>query len=565
MKSMLRRATTLTPSLSEQQICNGDAQQPCDEQGSLLTEVASEKLRASWNSKICNGDAQQPCDEQGSLLTDVVSEKLRDGDDENEDRHDLEEEVTQHGSKGKGHGPYKAPGNTPSEEKDAGVCLAGKGGKGPSKGKAKGQLMGMGKGKGKKGSIGPPPPTSGGKGHDGSGPGAAKAWFHASNRGKSPFEKRLHWVKPAYDTADHATIYDSSKAPMFNPDMITSLLSPQEARLMGRRSFTIKKEVGICVLNNMRAQNMAITMNRLCIPLETLCEHLFTLDYTHPDVQAEDLELLLDKLPSPDEAGAILKHGDRPELLRGIERQLLPLCRLSAAGPRIRLSHLALTHEARYGSLLDHVQCLQAASTEVLASGRLRELFRVVLQISNYINHGTCAGALSFSVKSLAAFASFKERGFCALQCLCTALCSMDFVQGLEKDLEHVHQAALHSSAALGQEVVAFAGAVAFVESALQTVGVCDLAAARAALLLEPLRCELDALQLALDQAMLACEEAQRFCGEKMDDSQVLPCEEFFSCLSNFMAQLASAVKVHASGQASVGKLRRSCNQHKSQ
>merc|ERR1712062_234180 len=113
--------------------------------------------------------------------------------------------------------------------------------------------------------------------------------------------------------------------------------------------------------------------------------------------------------------------------------------------------------------------------------------------------------------------------------------CSMDFVQGLEKDLEHVHQAALQSSVALQQELVAFAGVVRFVESALQTVGVCDLVAARAALLLDPLRRELETLQLWLGQAMLACDEAQRFCGEKMDDSQVLPCEEFFSCLSNFM------------------------------
>merc|ERR1712232_551538 len=150
----------------------------------------------------------------------------------------------------------------------------------------------------------------------------------------------------------------------------------------------------------------------------------------------------------------------------------------------------------------------------------------------------------AFSVKSLAAFTSFKVGNASVLQYLCRALCDVEFAQGLESELVHVFQAARENTTSLKQEITSVNHAATFVESQLVTISAAVTAGAdiqstvklRASSLLASLRQEHSTLERTLELAVTSVEDAQRYLGEP--SSPLLLSEELFSHLASFIALL---------------------------
>jgi hypothetical protein len=366
--------------------------------------------------------------------------------------------------------------------------------------------------------------------------------------GQTPFGKRLHWIKPVYDPLQHETVFSVPlrEDTEFDAEMLTSHLregSKSPAKPKRRAAFP-REETRICILTSARAQHLAIALSRLRVSPAELCVRLKELDFVKPDVRAEDIEQLLGKCPTAHEVTAMLKHADHPEQLRDIERKIMPLCSLPNADSRLRLAHVSLTHTAQYTRVMSRLECVQAASKDVLASTRLHQLLRMVLKIANYINHGCAEGAKSFSVKSLPAFTSFKVGSASALQYLCRALCDVEFVQGLKDELVHVFEAARDNTTSLKQDIVAVGHAATFVESQLANISVAvasgddvqSTVEQRGVVLLTALQQEHSMLELTFDLAVISVEDAQRYLGEP--SSPMLLAEEFFSCLASFVMLL---------------------------
>lgn len=356
----------------------------------------------------------------------------------------------------------------------------------------------------------------------------------------TPFGKRLHWVKPQYEDSAQGTIFseEASGGQEFDVSLLNAMMGSSTSQSSRPCKWLPKAEHGVCLLSSARAQNIAITFGKLGISPTDLATLLIDLDFAQQRLKPEDCELLLGKLPTPEETKLLLKNASRIDELRDIERQVMPLCSVPAAETRLKLIYIALTHATEYEGLQKRLECTWQASSEVISSMRLRELLRAVLRIANYINHGSSDGAKSFSVKSLPAFASFTAGNVSTMHYLCLSLCDPEFVALLRQELAHVPEASRESSLAQQQDVNTFAQFVAYTETQLAATAGDEGATGRLQALHATLAEQSKTLQRTLERVRMHVEDVQRFFGDP--GSALLPGEEFFGYITNFVNLLAS-------------------------
>eukprot|EP00747_Dinoflagellata_sp_TGD_P086479 gnl/TRDRNA2_/TRDRNA2_163296_c0_seq1.p1 gnl/TRDRNA2_/TRDRNA2_163296_c0~~gnl/TRDRNA2_/TRDRNA2_163296_c0_seq1.p1 ORF type:complete len:277 (+),score=35.42 gnl/TRDRNA2_/TRDRNA2_163296_c0_seq1:1-831(+) len=229
---------------------------------------------------------------------------------------------------------------------------------------------------------------------------------------------------------------------------------------------------------------------------------------------------------------------------------MLPLCGFRDAEARLELVHVAVSHVMQCEGLIASFECMQAAATETLTSSRLHSLLRMVLQVANYINHGSSSnGAKTFSVQSLRAFAQFKVGRTSTLHYLCFTLCDEEFVSGLKGDLRNTMKASRLVEASLHEDVNIFNNLLVTVETLRSSLSGSDNAwpnagpaagetasdtfSTRTASLMASLRDESHRLKSAADLARARVAEAQRFFGDQ--SKELPPAEEFFLCIAEFV------------------------------
>lgn len=305
------------------------------------------------------------------------------------------------------------------------------------------------------------------------------------------------------------------------------------------RSLSLKRESGVSVLDFRRAMGLEIALSKVSASPEALRACLLALDFACEEVGVEDVERLLGKLPSAEEAQLLMKHEDAPDKLRELERRILPLCVVADGERRLRLLHIGMSHATAYAHLVTSFECMHQAASEVLASARLHSVLRCSLQIANYINHGSLEGAKTFSVASFPAFASFRLGSSTALHYLCLTLCNAEFVRLLKEDLAAVFRAARESSEAQQEEMRTFSTFATDAEDHLETE-VNEETRGRVSDLLRVLGSEQTSLQQAETRAKQRVEEAQRFLGERA--AVLSKSETFFSHVADIVRHLEEAL-----------------------
>ncbi|CAE8600219.1 unnamed protein product, partial [Polarella glacialis] len=413
--------------------------------------------------------------------------------------------------KGKAKGPPTPGGKGPPPPSPGGKgppppSLGGKGGKGlppPPPGGGKGVPPPSPGGKGLPGSAGkgPPgvkgPPPGKGKGAPGFGksPATAKAKNPAAAPmavGETPFGRRIHWVGAAYDEPDGESVFGAmdgvngpwsklrqscgiETAPVygidFDPDLLKAMFSKKDQSKpnAGRQRQIARKPQGITVLDATRAQNMAIVISKLKVSCQDICRSLHDLDFFDQNVTIDDVELLIQVLPTPDESKKLLEHQHIVEQLRDVEQKMMHFCVLPKSVVRLRLMKFALSHATTYSSLLWRCKVLGYAAEEVHMSVQLKELLSVILRVGNFINYGveqacTQGTVRAFAIESLGSLASFKTGAVSTLHFLCLSMRSADptFFKAFKEGLVHVHEAARENVALLKSAIQAFDKEVEF-------------------------------------------------------------------------------------------------------
>eukprot|EP00439_Symbiodinium_sp_Y106_P011866 s8849_g1.t2 len=304
------------------------------------------------------------------------------------------------------------------------------------------------------------------------------------------------------------------------------------------------------VLDDSRAQNIAIVLSKLPVSSEDVCEALRTLDFSRLALSDDMVELLASILPTPEETQKLQTHKDCPERLRDIEQKVLPFCFLPRAAARLRFFRFAASHAESAATYLQRCRTLQLAAMEARSSQELRRVLALILRIGNYINHGIRdvsdgAGACAFSIETLAAITSFKLGSMSSLQFLCTSFrrANPRFLDALQTSLKHVPKAAREKSMNLKSCIQAFRKEVDFAEREVSSMPEDQLSEVTAGLL-KDLNAEAFELENSLAMAYGKCEEAQQYLctsEDKANDAAPPPYENLFLHLSDFLESFRKA------------------------
>lgn len=150
--------------------------------------------------------------------------------------------------------------------------------------------------------------------------------------------------------------------------------------------------------------------------MEELSEALQWLRLSHP-VPMDMLEHIYDNLlPLLLESTDLLKYSGPAEVLRDVERQLLPLARLPRLKARVRTMLFSKSLSITHGSLLSQVRALQGACNEVRCSASFRRVLETVLRVGNYLNHGVDTPDDGGEVRGFAIESLLRLRDFRAAQ-----------------------------------------------------------------------------------------------------------------------------------------------------
>lgn len=472
--------------------------------------------------------------------------------------------------------PAKAPAKGLGKAAPPGKAPPGKGPPGkapPPKGLGKGKGAGppqqdaqetlpagkaKGKGKGgppppKKAGGGAPPPKGKAKAARAKSPSGAKAKAEAKAKdlADGPFSRKLHWVQPTYEEPEGQTIFGELQDSFnFDPTLLEKMFGQQDKKGARRKSVVGMKASGVVVLDANRAQNMAIVLQKVQLPTSEICECLQDLDFSHPRLSIDNVELLMTAMPTPEETKKLLEHRNKIHELRDIEQKIMPFCLLPRSTPRLKLLKLALSHPATYKGLLQRCTVLIKAAEEARKSKELRSVLSVVLKVGNFINHGAKelraeGAARAFAIESLHTLASYKVGTVSVMHFICLNILNSDesFLQKLKQSMLHIPAAAKENSLTLKGAIEAFGVEMGFARREMEQVQAGDGDAAvqeRMAALVQDLTEETDELRTEVERMLKLGNDVQKYfnISDKKVRGQaqkIPPIEQFFDHLATFL------------------------------
>jgi len=392
--------------------------------------------------------------------------------------------------------------------------------------------------------------------------------------GELPFGQRMHWVGAEYGQSVEGTVF--GELPARRESGIDSNLmqkmfssrSPSSKQDAKGKTGILKAPIGIVLLAQNRAQNLAIAIRSLSCPTAELCKAIAELDFCNPCVLAEDLETLSSSLLTPDEVTKLSAHKDCPEKLRDVERSILPLCQLSPVS--LRAMRVVVSHLTVSSLLEQRCQVVHKAASQIRDSEEFRDLLAVILQIGNYINHGHAevveGTARGFSIESLHVLSSFKRGGVSALHFLCLTMfqTGKQYFTELMAGLSHVKEASRECTGNLKADVQKFHADAEFLERLRKDMPEGSLEIHRVDEVLQSVLGRDAKLRTEHEQALTLSTEVQTFFStpDKAVAKQ-LPFEEFCGHIAAFLQEFHGVWRELEAGKGIAKRVAQVCHEPK--
>eukprot|EP00913_Durusdinium_trenchii_P002615 g2421.t1 len=277
----------------------------------------------------------------------------------------------------------------------------------------------------------------------------------ATAQARAPFHKKLYWKQ--VDIADaEGTIFSEESRRRANTcsaidfNALSKILEAEKTKgsqLQRRSSGVLSKaqmrNIGTKVLSDHRARNIAIVLKRMPTSTTELVRVLSSLQWEDDRISSDDLEQILEAIPTQDEAKKLREHSS-PEAcqkLRDVEQMVMPLTLLNRASARVRVLCIARNVRLQFKSTMRSLARIRAACLAIQKSGMLRNVMLLALQLGNFINHGdSTKGAKAIAIGSLLALRDFKcGEGISTLHFLCASLMRSgqpDAAQVLQRELQ---------------------------------------------------------------------------------------------------------------------------------
>ncbi|KAH8740660.1 formin 2 domain [Cryptosporidium ryanae] len=158
-----------------------------------------------------------------------------------------------------------------------------------------------------------------------------------------------------------------------------------------------QKQLPLTFLSQKRAQNMAIVLSRLSVPIDYIIEVLKSFNVS--SLTLEDYERIEQVLPTEQEIEKI-KNNQRNELHQ-LEQFLSRFSHIS--NPMTRLRFLKFEHilDASEFDIQKNLNTLYSASLQMRNSSKLRLILKSFLLLGNYVNHGIHFSGISNSLSPI--------------------------------------------------------------------------------------------------------------------------------------------------------------------
>lgn len=177
------------------------------------------------------------------------------------------------------------------------------------------------------------------------------------------------------------------------------------------KSVTIKKETTapkkVSLLDGKRIQNVGIVIGRIRLSKEQMKEAIIQLDPNF--VTGEMIDKLLGLVPTSDEVDSLTSYSGDLELLGNVEKLLLTLSTIPRLQQRLSCVQITETFGSACEGLLNRIEMLSNATSEVRESHGFQSALRTVLSMGNFLNGGTSRGqAYGFKLETLNKLTAFK-------------------------------------------------------------------------------------------------------------------------------------------------------------
>ncbi|GAA6103189.1 disheveled-associated activator of morphogenesis 1, partial [Tachysurus ichikawai] len=171
---------------------------------------------------------------------------------------------------------------------------------------------------------------------------------------------------------------------------------------------TVKKVKELSVIDGRRAQNCNILLSRLKLTNDEIKKAIMTMD-EQEDLPKDMLEQLLKFVPEKSVIDLLEEHKHELDRMAKADRFLYDMSRINHYQQRLQSLYFKKKFAERVADIKPKIEALSQASTEVLKSQNLRQLFEVVLALGNYMNKGQRGNAYGFRVSSLNKIADTKS------------------------------------------------------------------------------------------------------------------------------------------------------------
>ena len=205
----------------------------------------------------------------------------------------------------------------------------------------------------------------------------------------------------------------------FDDKLITKLFASDSSKSKPKKKGG-KMKKGIPLSNSLslidpkRQHNLSISMSRLKVPVDTLCKSLMSIDTE--TLTANIVDVLKLVMPLPQEMKVVRQHAsknppDQPTKGLGkVELFFYHLSSIPRLEEKMRAIDLKSSLKYRVDSIKEDIAVLSTAMVFITKCGGLRRLMGLVLQLSNYLNHGSYrSGAFGFKVGSLKKLMSLRS------------------------------------------------------------------------------------------------------------------------------------------------------------
>ncbi|KFH08099.1 formin FRM2 [Toxoplasma gondii MAS] len=214
-----------------------------------------------------------------------------------------------------------------------------------------------------------------------------------------PLRRKIHWKTLGKEQIEGTVFKELEGDPaipdMFDPEAISRLFSAtltvksDEAAVKAAPKKAEEKKHTI--LDNKRAQNVAIVLARLPLSLDAIAQKMLHLDTE--GLTVDILQKVEQVAPTPEE---LVKFREYEELkktentgdLRDVEKKMTALIPVTRLSSRVRVMQTALQWEKVVEEIEKQLALLCKAADEAHNSRKFRSLLQAVLQWGNYVNHG---------------------------------------------------------------------------------------------------------------------------------------------------------------------------------